>query len=192
MEQSKIAIVNGISLFKTRKWLDERSFEAIFHEYYARIYSVAFRLVGDQDQADDLTAQTFIKLWESPPESDSNLAGWLYRVSTRLGYNALRSSRRRLQYESGAESERSNGNSSINPESEIERRYERQKVRKILREMPLRDVQVLILRHSGLAYREIAQALNVSPSSIGSMLARAERKFENLFQKGEPEDAPGR
>ncbi len=93
-----INIVNRANLFHTQVRLDERTFEAIFYEHYEKVYAILFRLIGDRYEADDLAAETFWRLWERPPAQDENLAGWLYRVATRLGYNALRASRRREHY----------------------------------------------------------------------------------------------
>src|SRR5512146_57265 len=94
--------VTKADLFRPAAWLDERAFEAIFHEHYAQIYAVLFRLTGDRYEADDLASETFWRLWDHPPVRDENLAGWLYRVATRLGYNTLRASHRRDHYETAA------------------------------------------------------------------------------------------
>jgi RNA polymerase sigma-70 factor (ECF subfamily) len=51
----------------------------------------------------------------------------------------------------------------------------------VLRQMKERDAQLLILRHSGLSYREIAAALDVAPGSVGTLLARAEAEFEQRY-----------
>lgn len=176
--------MNHAHWFSTQTWLDERAFEGIFLEYYPRIYAVIFRLVGDRYEADDLTADTFWRLWKNPPAQRENLAGWLYRVATRLGYNAMRAAKRRITYENQAGQDSLENQSIHDPEQETEQRYERQIVRDILRQMPLRDVQILILRHSGLSYKEIAAAAGVSPSSVGNLLARAEEKFESLYTRG--------
>jgi RNA polymerase sigma-70 factor, ECF subfamily len=66
-------------------------------------------------------------------------------------------------------------------------------VRAVLKQMALRDVQILILRNSGLSYKEIAAACDVAPAAVGSLLMRAEAKFETLYQKafgGSASDAP--
>lgn len=191
MEQSKIGLVKRTSLFFSQERLDEPALEEAFHAYYARVYAVVFRLVGDPDEADELTAETFYRLWAKPPRSNENLAGWLYRVATRLGYNAMRASRRRQLYEAeaGKQIEDSGAGCTPEPETTIERRLERQKVREILRQMNMREVQILVLRHSGLSYKEIASTIHTLPTSIGSLLARAEARFECLYRKGDP-DAP--
>jgi RNA polymerase sigma-70 factor (ECF subfamily) len=163
------------------------AFEAVFFQYYTRVYTVVFRLVGDQAEAEDLTLETFWKLWQQPPTRAENLSGWLYRVATRLGYNALRAAKRRGRYEEAAWDVLQPA-TGADPAGEAERALERVRVRAILGHMPERDAQLLILRHSGLSYREIATALGVSSNSVGTLLARAESEFERLYSEGD-EDA---
>ncbi len=193
--------VTKADLFRPAARLDERAFEAIFHEHYAQVVSILFRLTGDRYEADDLAAETFWRLWERPPAQDTNLAGWLYRVATRLGYNSLRAGRRRERYEQAAVAAKAAetaqeagqpGSVSFleeDPARAAERRIERERVRAVLRQMPLRDVQILILRHSGLSYKEIAAVVELSAGSVGTLLSRAETKFEALYRRGE-KDAP--
>ena len=54
--------------------------------------------------------------------------------------------------------------------------------RAALAQMDSRQSQLLVLRYSGMAYKEIASALNLSPSSIGPLLLRAEREFEKRYR----------
>jgi RNA polymerase sigma-70 factor (ECF subfamily) len=75
--------------------------------------------------------------------------------------------------------------SSPNPAKEAERSEERQRVQQILQQMPARQAQLLILRHSGLSYQEIAETLNVAPTSVGTLLVRAEKEFMRLYEEGD-------
>jgi RNA polymerase sigma-70 factor (ECF subfamily) len=159
----------------------ERAFEAAFAEHYTRVYGVLFRLLGDRAEAEDLTVETFWRLWEHAPRRADNLAGWLYRVAMRLGYNALRASRRRDRYELEAGHEALIVNAAPNPADAVELAQERAAVRAVLDQMKPRDAQLLVLRHSGLSYAEIAAALGLAPGSVGTLLARAETEFELRF-----------
>lgn len=178
-------IVNKAKFFSPPIRLDQGVFEATFYEHYPRIYAVLFRMVGDPYEADDLAAETFWRLWERPPHQDENLGGWLYRVATRMGYNALRSARRRMRYEEEAGRDALEKPSAQDPADEVEASEERQRARQVLRKMPERDVQILVLRHSGLSYKEIAAVVNVAAASVGALLARAEDRFEKLYRQGE-------
>jgi RNA polymerase sigma-70 factor, ECF subfamily len=164
---------------------EETAFERVFLEHYPRVYEVLFRLVGDGAEAEDLALETFWKLWERAPAQAENLGGWLYRVAVRLGYNALRAARRRLHYEESAGRDALTFDTPVDPARAAEQRAERARVRGALGQMPPREAQLLILRYSGLAYKEIAAALGVAPGSVGALLARAEKDFERLYGRGE-------
>ena len=105
-------------------------------------------------------------------------------MATRLGYNALRAAKRRANYEVEAGRYVLEHDSPPDPAHEAERHADRARVREVLRRMRPREAQLLILRHSGLAYKEIAAALGVAPGSIGTLLARAEKEFEKLYSEG--------
>lgn len=159
--------------------------DAALQEHWSRIYGVLFRLTGDPDDAEDLALEVFYRLHQKPPPADEalNLGGWLYRVAMNLGYNALRAARRRNRYEQEAgilalEQERSS-----EPAHEVEQRIERRQVRAALARLKPRSAQLLILRHSGLSYAEVAAALQIAPGSVGTLLARAEREFEKAYNQ---------
>ena len=65
---------------------------------------------------------------------------------------------------------------------EVERAEERQRVRQVLSQMKPRSAKILVLRHSGLSYAEIAGAVKVSPNSVGKLLSRAEKVFEQRYR----------
>jgi RNA polymerase sigma-70 factor (ECF subfamily) len=161
----------------------ETEFETAFAEHYSRVYGVLFRLLGDRAQAEDLTVETFWRLWERTPQRRDNLGGWLYRVAMRLGYNALRAARRRERYELQAGAEALELNTPPEPSRTVELKQERAQVRSVLAGMKERDAQILVLRHSGFSYREIAEALDVAPGSVGTLLARAEEAFAARYPK---------
>jgi RNA polymerase sigma-70 factor (ECF subfamily) len=164
----------------------QAAFEDLFLQHWDRVYGVLFRLTGDRAEAEDLALETFLRLWQRPPAQDQTLAGWLYRVATNLGYNALRSAGRRSRRELDAGLEAlAESAGSPNPAKEAERSEDRLRVQQILQQMQARQAQLLILRHSGLSYQEIAETLNISPASVGTLLVRAEKEFVRLYEEGE-------
>jgi RNA polymerase sigma-70 factor (ECF subfamily) len=161
----------------------EAGFEAVFHTHWSQVVQVLARLVGDPAEAEDLALDAFWRLYRHPPRQEQNLGGWLYRVATRLGLNALRARQRRQRYEESAGKDALDNDPPGNPAALVEQAQERRQVRKVLSLMKPRAAQVLILRHSGLSYAEIAAALDVSPGSVGTLLARAEGEFEGRYLK---------
>ena len=158
-----------------------QDFETIFVEQWSRIYGVIFRLVGDNAEAEDLALETFWKLYQNPPPKRENLNGWLYRVAVNQGLNALRAGDRRRHYEGQSGTQLLNDHVSTQPEVEIERAEQRREVQAVLARMKPRSAKLLVLRQSGLSYKELAAAVKVRPSSVGKLLARAEDEFERIY-----------
>jgi RNA polymerase sigma-70 factor (ECF subfamily) len=167
------------------------AFERIFSESWSKTLAVLVRLVGDTDEAEDLALETFLKLYDRIGEMDhlEQVGGWLYRVAFRLGLNALRSKKRRVNYEGKALAESLPGQSEQNPAQVLESNERQAQVRQVLAEMNPETVRLLVLRSSGLSYRDLAADLDVPVHSIGQMLSRAEQQFEKRFRArfGEPE-----
>jgi RNA polymerase sigma-70 factor (ECF subfamily) len=72
---------------------DSQEFESVFREYWAYVYRILQRLVGDPAEAEDLALETFLRLYQrSPVKQDGfQMGGWLYRVATNLGLRSIRS-----------------------------------------------------------------------------------------------------
>ena len=167
--------------FKAQSVVQE--FETVFADHWSRVYNVVFRLVGDQEEAQDLALETFWQYYHNPPAKQENLNGWLYRVAVNLGFNALRARKRRSHYEIEAGSQVTENQSPPEPEQEIILAEQRREVQDVLARMKSRSAKLLVLRYSGLNYKELAAVLNMQPSSIGKTLARAQAEFEALFSQ---------
>jgi RNA polymerase sigma-70 factor, ECF subfamily len=159
-------------------------FERLFLEHWASVYCILHRLVGDPAEAEDLALETFLRLYRQTEKQtvDINAGGWLYRVATRLGLHSIRSWKRREHHELTAGRYALEEAEQVSPAEILVQEEERGQVRLALSRMNERQSQILILRHSGLAYKEIAEALNLAPASIGPLLVRAEREFEKQYR----------
>lgn len=160
----------------------DRVLEEAFEEHWSAVCKTLYYLVGDRGEAEDLALETFWRLHTRTPEDLTNLGGWLHRVATNLGLNALRARRRRTRYEEIAGALRLQRAASVDPDAEVERREDRERVRQVLARMKRRKAQILILRYTDHTYAEIADILDVAPGSVGTMLARAERDFERRYR----------
>jgi RNA polymerase sigma-70 factor (ECF subfamily) len=104
-------------------------------------------------------------------------------VAANKALNALRARKRRQGYEGQAAVLALESEAPGDPEAVVEQIQERQRVRAALGVIKPRAAQILILRHSGMTYAEIAAALQISPASVGTLLARAEMEFERAYHK---------
>jgi len=165
------------------------SFEAIFTRYYSLVYRLAYRCVGQSDEAEDIAQEVFLRYYRVPPqaESEEEQRAWLCRVATNLGLNALRSRQRRASREEkvGDAARRSTPDEEErqNPEQHALAGEQAELVRSVLAELPERQQTYLLLRSIGLSYAEIAQATGVAAASVGALLARAEREFRRKYHE---------
>jgi RNA polymerase sigma-70 factor, ECF subfamily len=173
-------------------------FEALFLEHWPHVFGFLLRLVGDHAEAEDLALETFMRLYQSPPDAgrELKLGGWLHRVAANLGLNAIRGWKRREHYELEAGRVEAFDHGEPSPIEALIAREEQHRVRLILSEMHPRQAQLLVMRHSGMAYREVAAVLGLSATSIGPLLARAEEDFEKRYRASsgsgeEVHNAPG-
>ena len=154
-------------------------FEAFFHAHYERIARVVARVVGDHGRAEDLASDAFWKLWRTPRAQGTGAGGWLYRTAVHLALNELRSGRRRRRYESLAEGPAA----APTPEEVHAAAEEREQVRQVLARLRDREAELLILRSGGLSYDELAAALDLNPTSVGTLIARAQEAFRKEYVK---------
>lgn len=159
-------------------------FEALFREHWAHVYRLLNRLVGDPAEAEDLALEAFVRLYQKYPlgENESNPGGWLHRVATNLGLHSIRSWKRREHYELTAGKYALDEAPEDSPAEILEGREQRRLARLALAQMNERQSRLLIMRYAGSSYKEIAEALKLSPASIGPLLLRAEREFEKQYR----------
>jgi len=154
-------------------------FEALFHAHYDRIARAVARVVGDSARAEDLAVEAFWKLWRNPQAHGEMAGGWLYRTAIRMALNDLRRNARRNRYESQSEI----GTGTLTPEEAHAAAEEREHVRLVLAALDERQAELLVLRSSGLSYEEVANAADVNPASVGTLISRAQQAFRKEYLK---------
>jgi RNA polymerase sigma factor (sigma-70 family) len=160
------------------------SFDEQFLAYWAPVYRLLVRLVGDPAEAEDLALETFLRLYRRPPAPGEglNLGGWLNRVATNLGLHSIRSFRRRERYELTAGKGALEQAAEDRPAEILAAKEDHRLARLALAQMNERQSNLLVMRYSGLAYKDIAAELGISPTSVGPLLFRAEREFEKRYR----------
>jgi RNA polymerase sigma-70 factor, ECF subfamily len=161
------------------------SFDGLFREHYPRVVSLLARLTGDRAQAEEIAADVFCKVSQRGAVSldRGDPAPWIYRVATNAGLDAVRSNTRRRKREETAGAESLRTQRSDDALDAVLRDERCARVRAVLGGLKPRDAQLLLLRAEGLAYRELAEALELNPGSVGTLLARAEAEFERRFRE---------
>lgn len=165
----------------------EDAFQALYAARFAGLYRYLDRLTGDAELASDVAQETFIRLHERGEMPDQPV-GWLVTVANNLVRDERRLTGRRLRL-LAEQPQRVPLGASSDPAADLERTERIDAVRAALDTLTLRDRQALLLRHAGYSYREIAAAVGLAETSVGTTLLRAGQAFRAAFQElhGAPE-----
>lgn len=150
------------------------AFETLFRKEYARVVAIAQRIVRDADEAEDVAQDVFVSFYRKHPADAGYAAAWLHAAAAHTALNAIRARERRGRRETAHANDR---DVAVDPARHAESAETRAEVRAALARLDERSASLLALRYSGLSYEEIAAALGLRRSSIGTFLARAEDAF---------------
>jgi RNA polymerase sigma-70 factor (ECF subfamily) len=161
-------------------------FDAVFATLHPSLFRYLQRLTGDDDVAEDIAQESFVRLLrQSLPESE--IRPWLFTVAMNLVRDRARKSERRQRLLTSAPSLVTR---TPLPDEDMERAERIAAVRQVLQRLPERDRQLLLMREEGFKYDEIARVIGVAPASVGTLIARALKKFVAEFEAREVNDGP--
>lgn len=162
------------------RWADDpATFRAIFAREHAGVVAALRRLCASRADAEDLAQETFIALgWHAfDRDRPHDVRAWLLRTAIRRALNQRRGDVRRVRRELAVAKPSTHGGA----QEDFTRA---QRVRAALLELDERSCQILVLRAIGSSYAEIAEVIGVKPSSIGTLLVRAQRRFVTHYEQG--------
>jgi RNA polymerase sigma-70 factor (ECF subfamily) len=156
-------------------------FESLYQTYAPEVYRFSFWLAGDSEEAEDITAETFIRAWtNSKPPRTETLKAYLFVIARNLFLEQKRKSKRQVALADHYP------DPSPGPEKVTESRLELQKVFTILSSFPELDRTAFILRvQHEFPYIEIARVLEISLSSAKVKVHRVRKKLLNRYLKQE-------
>jgi RNA polymerase sigma-70 factor (ECF subfamily) len=161
-------------------------FERLFLEEYPRVVAIAYRVLADRTAAEDVAQEVFLKFHRSLSPDSERASGWLHAAAVHSALNVIRGERRRALRES-AHAREAASTPSPNPEVLVEEAERRREVRRALARLPERTASVLLLRHSGLSYAEVATALGMKVTNVGTVLRRAEESLRKEVNRAASE-----
>jgi RNA polymerase sigma-70 factor (ECF subfamily) len=153
-------------------------FDDLFQRLYPSLYRYLHRLTGDADVAEDIAQEAFVRLLKQPLPEDE-VRPWLFTVAMNLVRDRARRTERRQRLLTTAPPLVS---VTILPDDHVEQNERIESVRAALRKLPDRDRQLLLMREEGFKYEEIAAVIGVAPASVGTLIARALRRFVDVYR----------
>jgi len=151
-------------------------FEQLYEHHARDVYRFALYLSGDRAVAEDITSETFVRVWTAPARVElATVRAYLLTIARNLYLHGLRRQRRRTEMPEALP------DPAPGPHEEAAGREEMELVMAALRQLPEVDRAALLMRaEDGLSYAEIAVALGVSEAAAKVKVHRARLKLACL------------
>ncbi|MBN1210685.1 MAG: sigma-70 family RNA polymerase sigma factor [Myxococcaceae bacterium] len=172
---------------------DRKAFALLFDRHHASVARFAFRFVGDRARAEELTQDIFVKLYRNAKayKPTAQFKTFLFRVATNHCLNEVRRGEYRVAHTSTSPTEESEAGVEVagpegdRPDEAVAGRELERAVGEALKGMSERERAAFTMcRFEGMAYRDIAEALEASEAAVKSLIHRATlavaRKIEEL------------
>jgi RNA polymerase sigma-70 factor (ECF subfamily) len=160
----------------------------LYEVFRPRIYSHTYRLLGNRQDADDVTQEVFVAAyltWDRLSAREK-LSGWLYRIATNLCIELLRQ-RKRLSYwvyEDAHGVSKEDDSLRLSHSGGIPEIAEREHIQRTFAHLPKGWALPLFLNAAGgIPYQEIALIIGISPNAAATRLTRARKLFAEEYQR---------
>ncbi|MCG9968028.1 sigma-70 family RNA polymerase sigma factor [Pelotomaculum terephthalicicum JT] len=170
---------------------DMDAFEQLVHRYENKVYTVAYRFIGNHADASDLAQDTFLRLYHALPSfrGESSFMTWLYRITANVCRDEIR--RRQKYHFVSLDNETENNGDHImsrvsgrtpSPEEVVEQKEFNGMIQECIDSLNKEHRLILIMREvQGFSYEEIADILKCSLGTVKSRLSRARQAFKEKF-----------
>ncbi len=167
---------------------DHDAFAALVDEHQRYVYNLALHVIKDENEALDLTQETFVRAWTALPnfKGQSQFRTWLYRIVTNLCYNRLPNLRRSLtDFGDDVMSDLPDTHTiNSNPAREVESNEIRKYLHQIIDGLDANHRMLIVMRYQDeLSYEEIASLLNLPLGTVKTGLFRAKQKMRLALER---------
>lgn len=180
-------------LLERSKAGDVAAFETLIEAYQKKIFNLAYRIVGNYDDAGDLAQEALIRIFRSIAgfKEQSSFSTWVYRITTNVCLDDIRKKKNRkvisldeeIHVEDG-EMKRQIMSDDPLPDEVAEKEEMRRLVNDAINTLPEEQRLVISLRDiQGLTYDEIAEVLDCPSGTVKSRINRARQALKNVLLK---------
>ena len=161
---------------------DANAFSEVVQRYQGRIYRLAYRLLGNAEEAEDATQEAFLRAYRSLRtfRPDASFSPWMYRIATNVCLDMLRARRAHTSLDESL----LDPASGVSVEGTVAERERLRALTEAIRRLPVGLRTVFLLRHEAeLTYEEIAQTLGLPLNTVRTRLFRARNALKELLKE---------
>ena len=178
-------------LIEKAKAGDVKSFEILIANYKKRAFNIAYRMLGNLEDANDVTQESFLKIYRSIDKfkGKSSFSTWLYSIVSNTCIDFIRKNRKKTTIsidtnydEDGYEIEIADEKNTT--ESLFEKKEIIRSIHDAINRLNHDQKIVIILRDiQGFSYFEISKILNISEGTVKSRISRGRKNLKNLLEE---------
>jgi RNA polymerase sigma-70 factor (ECF subfamily) len=164
------------------------SWDDLVRQHSSRVYRLAYRLTGNQHDAEDLTQEVFVRVFRSLPSyTPGTFEGWLHRITTNLFLDMARR-RQRIRFEGlGDQAVGLLRDDEPTPAQAFDARHLDTDVQQALEALaPEYRAAVVLCDIEGLSYEEIAATLGVKLGTVRSRIHRGRAQLRAALDHRRP------
>ncbi len=179
-------------LIKSSKSGDIQSFEELISIYEKKAYNIALRIMGNEEDAKDMTQEAFVRIFKSIAnfKEQSAFSTWMYRIVTNVCLDEMRKRKNEklISIDSGFETEDGEiklelKSNSETPEEAYHRKENKQVIVGAINELNDEYKSVIVLRDvQGFSYEEIASILSCSIGTVKSRINRGRNLLKDKLK----------
>ena len=184
-------------MFLTEQTINTSDFRSIVEKLQERVRNTCFRYVNNIDDADDITQEVFVQVYESMSNfrEESQISTWVYRIAVNKSLDFLRRKKRKKRFgkmvsifKTSDDEEYIEIPSVGNPNQELEDKERKEILNWAVSKLPETQQTVIVLsKFQGLSNKEIAKIMDSSLSSVESLMHRAKKNLQkylyNYYEK---------
>jgi RNA polymerase sigma-70 factor (ECF subfamily) len=171
---------------------DAPAFETLMNEHASFVYNLAWRVVRDSQEAEDLAQEAFIRAWKGLPrfQGKAKFSTWLYRIVTNLCYNRLPHMKRELAALDPDDAALALPDEYVSVERQVLDLELRQELHSAIAKLPERYRLLITLRHlQEMSYNEIALVTDLPLGTVKTGIFRARQRLAQVIVEKEHEPA---
>ncbi len=160
---------------------DPDQFMQLYNRWLSPVYRYAYHFLGNGTDAEDLTSQVFLSVYQALPHYRCNghFAGWLFTIAHNQALEYLRKRKREVAFENAA-----NIPASVDIAQEVISREEMKHLRELIFRLPIDEQELIRLRYvAGLSFADMGIVLKRNEDAVKKSLYRLQARLQSLMEE---------
>jgi RNA polymerase sigma-70 factor (ECF subfamily) len=194
---TKNVATDDLTLVQRVRTGDQRAYKTLVERYQRKVFSIAFGMLKDREEARDVAQEAFVKVYRYLDhfKGDASFYTWLYRITVNICIDVLR--RRgplkgeQVEFDEQIQMDVSEANLGAlgtrlgtNPQKSMLRKELAEKIEAALAEVPEKHRAILLLREiEGMSYEDLSRTLDIPKGTVMSRLFHARLKVQKVLNE---------